>query len=131
MTFLSKLGTYLARGVAVLTGLEPLISPLFGSKAATVAATAANDLTSIGQVVVQAEALIQGTGLGASKLSAVAPLVANILKTSELVSGHQISNLDLFMKASTGIASAVADLMNSLSPDGVKSQGQPLPQKGA
>lgn len=129
-TFLSRLGTFLAKGIAILTGLEPLIAPLFGSKAqaaAGVATKVANDLTSIGQVVVSAEAMIQGTGTGATKLAAAAPLVVNIVKTSELISGHKIANETLFLQGCTNLTSAVAQILNALSPDGVNSQGQALP----
>jgi len=99
MTFLAKLGSFLARGIAILTGLTPLISPLFGSKAAEAGeylGKAVNDLTAVGQVVVSAEALL-GAGTGPAKLAAAAPLIANIVKTSELVSGHQIANEALFI----------------------------------
>jgi len=84
-------------------------------------------LTSIGQVVVTAEALIQTAGSGAAKLAAAAPLVVNIVKTSELVSGHKIQNEALFLQGCTNLTSAVAQILNSLSGDGVNSQGQPLP----
>jgi hypothetical protein len=127
MTFLSKLGTFLAKGIAVISGVWPLVSGLFGSKAQTTGTTVVNDLTQIGQVVVQAEALIQGSGTGAAKLAAAAPLVANIVKTSELVSGHKIANETLFIQGCSNITSAVAQILNSLSADNVQSTGQPLP----
>ena len=129
MTFLSKLGTFLAKGIALLTGLTPLIAPLFGSKAqqaAGVGATVVNDLTAVGQVVVSAEALIQTPGSGAAKLAAAAPLVTNLVKGSELVSGHSIANEALFIQGCTDLTNAVAEILNSLSADGVKSQGQPV-----
>lgn len=130
MTFLSKLGSFLARGIAILTGLEPLILPLFGSKAqaaSTVAVSVTNDLVAVGQIVVSAEAMMQTPGSGASKLAAAAPLVTNIIKTSELVSGHKIANEALFVQGCTNLTSAVAQILNALSPDGVNSQGQPIP----
>lgn len=127
MTFLAKLGSFLAKGIAILTGLGPLIEPYIGAKASTTVSTVTNDLTAVGQVVVQAEALIQGTGTGPQKLAAAAPLVANIVKTSELVSGHQIQNETLFIQGCTDLTNAVAEILNSLSSSGVQSQGQPLP----
>lgn len=127
MTFLARLGSFLAKGIAILTGLTPLIEPYIGAKASDTVTKVTNDLTSVGQVVVQAEALLQGTGTGAAKLAAAAPLVANIVKTSELVSGHQIANESLFIQGCTDLTSAVAEILNSLSPAGVQSQGQPLP----
>lgn len=80
MTFLAKLGSFLAKGIALLTGLGPLILPLFGSKAQAasgIAGTVVNDLTAIGQVVVSAEAIL-GPGTGPAKLAAAAPLVATL-----------------------------------------------------
>jgi len=90
MTFLKKLGSFLAQGIALATGVWPLVAPLFGSnaKVQNTGTTIINDLTSIGGIVVQAEALIQSSGSGPAKLAAAAPLVANIVKTSELVAGH-------------------------------------------
>ena len=129
MTFLAKLGLYLAKGIAVLSGLTPLISPLFGSKAqqaSNVASTIVNDLTAVGQVVVSAEALL-GAGTGPAKLAAAAPLVANVVKTSELVSGHKIANEMLFIQGCTDLTNAVAEILNSLDSGAVQSQGQPLP----
>jgi hypothetical protein len=130
VTFLAKLGKFLAEGVALLTGLGPLIAPLLGSnasKASGIVTTATNDLTAVGQVVVQAEALIQTPGSGAAKLAAAAPLVASIVKGSELISGHSIQNEALFIQGCTDLTNAVAEILNSLSSSNVKSQGQPLP----
>ena len=127
MTFLAKLGKFLAEGIAVLAGFGPLIAPYLGAKSNQVVSNITNDLTAVGQVVVQAEALIQGTGTGPQKLAAAAPLVVNIIKTSELISGHTIANNTLFMQGCTDLTSAVAEILNSLSADGVKSQGNPLP----
>lgn len=127
MTFLSKLGSFLAKGIAILTGVMPILEPYLGAKAASVATTATNDLTAIGSVVLQAEALIQAPGSGPQKLAAAAPLVANIVKTSELVSGHKIANETLFIQGCTDLTNAVAEILNSLSADGVNSTGQALP----
>lgn len=124
------MGAFLAKGIAILAGVGPLIQPLFGSasgKASQVVSTISQDLTAIGQVVVTAEALIQTAGSGAAKLAAAAPLVTNIVKTSELVSGHKIKDEALFLQGCTNLTSAVAQILNSLSGDGVNSQGSPLP----
>lgn len=125
MTFLAKLGSFLAKGIALLSGLGPLISPLLGAKAQTATNIAVNDLTAVGQVVVSAEAIL-GAGTGPAKLAAAAPLVVNIIKTSELISGHKIANEALFIQGCTNVTSAVAQILNSLSSDGVQSQGQPI-----
>jgi hypothetical protein len=126
-TFLSKLGKALAVGLSIATGVGPLLQPYLGSKASTVVGTTVNDLTAIGQVVTTAEALIQTPGSGPTKLAAAAPLVAQIIQTSELVAGHKITNEILFTKACQEITSAVADLLNSLDANAVQTSGQPLP----
>jgi len=125
MTFLAKLGSFLAKGIALLTGLGPLISPLLGAKAGGVVQTAVNDFTAVGQVVVSAEAML-GAGSGPAKLAAAAPLVANIVKGSELISGHKIANEALFIQGCTDLTHAVAEILNSLSADNLQSQGQPI-----
>jgi hypothetical protein len=127
-TFLSKLGKYLAEGIATFAGIEPIVAPLFGanSKTGQELGKATNDLTQIGSIVVQAEAMFQGAGTGAAKLAAAAPLVANIVKTSELVSGKQIANQTLFIQGSTDLTNAVAEILNSLDAKAVSSSGTPI-----
>lgn len=123
MTFLKKLGQVLAQGIALATGIWPLVSPLFGSKAqqaGTVAGTVVNDLTQIAQIVTSTEAIIQTPGSGAAKLEAAGPLVYNVLVTSEAFAGHKIANPDAAKAAAAKLTSAVADFMNALSPDGIK-----------
>lgn len=120
MSWLKKIGTILLKAIGVATGLEPLLVPYLGSAAGKVS-TVINDLTQIGQVVVQAEVLIQGTGTGATKLAAATPLIANIIKTSELLSGKKIANEEAFIAACGKIASGVADVLNSLDSSTIKS----------
>ncbi len=125
MTFLKKLGQVLLQVVGVATGMGPLIAPFLGSgsKAATVAGTVVNDLTSIGSVVVQIETAFQALGpsvTGAQKLAAAIPLVANIIKTSEMVAGKKIANETLFTQAVTEYTQATVDLLNSLHESNVK-----------
>ena len=127
MTFLATLGAYLAKGIAVISGLAPLLGPLFGSKVqavAGVATTVINDLTAMGSVVVSAEALL-GAGTGPAKLAAATPLIANIIKTSELVSGHEIADETLFIQGCTDITNGIAEVLNSLSAKKLQSSGQP------
>ena len=119
MTFLKKLGQVLLKIVGVALQIEPLAAPFIGSQA-PVLVKAANDLTAIGQVVVQAEALIQGSGTGATKLAAATPLVANIIKSSELLANKKIANETAFITACQGITSNMADLLNSLDASTIK-----------
>lgn len=130
MTFLAKLGQLIAKGIAIISGASPLISLVLGSgpngqKAAGIEQTVAQDLTQIGSVVVTAESLLQGQA-GTAKLAAATPLVASIVKTSELVSGHQIANETLFTQGCTKITSGVADILNALSDKNVSGSGTPI-----
>lgn len=125
MTFLKKLGQALLQGVAVVTGIWPIVQPLFGSHtaAAQTAGTVVNDFTQIAGIVAQVEAVIQTPGSGAAKLSAAIPLVTNIVKTSELVAGKKIANETLFVQACSEITQGMVDLLNSLHPDNVQTSG--------
>jgi len=126
MTFLQKLGKFLATGIKIaaeIAGVAPLVAPLLGSAAPKVeqgVSTAVNDLTQIGQVVVQAEALIQTPGSGASKLAGASPLVQQIIQTSQLLDGKKIGNPTLFAQGCSKITSGVADCLNSLDEGAVK-----------
>lgn len=123
MTFLKKLGQVLLKIVGIAAGVGPVIQPFLGSgAAATTTATVTNDLTAIGSVIVQIEtafAAIPGS-TGAQKLQAAIPLVGNIIKTSELVTGKKIANEAMFTQAITEYAQATVDLLNSLDEGAVK-----------
>jgi hypothetical protein len=116
MTFLKQLGSILAKGLAIAAGVSPLIAPYLGAKGGAVLGTAINDLTSIGSVIVQAEALLQGDARGAEKLAAAAPLIESIVKTSEMVSGRKIADDALFTKGCQDLTSSIAEILNSLDP---------------
>ena len=126
ITFLKKLGSVLAQGLAVVTGVWPLVAPLFGSGTAKaqVATTVVNDFTSIASLVITIETALQGQP-GAAKLAALVPLVSNVIKTSEAVSGHKIANEDLFTKGCTEVAQGAVDILNALDAGTVKSTGTP------
>lgn len=125
-SFLKKMGQIIAKGLEITGVLSPVILPLFGSSAAgSTAATAVNDFTAIGTTVVQIEAALQGK-TGADKLAAAVALVRPIVQTSELVAGHKIANEAEFVAGCTDLTNAVVRIMNSLSPDGVKTAGDGL-----
>lgn len=117
MTFLKKLGQILLKVSGVALGIYPIVQPLLGSgKASQTAGTVVNDLSQVGAVIVQIEtafAAIPGS-TGAQKLQAAIPLVANIIKTSELVVGKKIANEELFTQAVTEYAQATVDLLNAI-----------------
>lgn len=132
MTFLSKLGKVLATIVniaGVAAGIGPILEGVLGSgsKVGTEIGKAVNDLTQIGQVVLQAETMIQTPGSGATKLAAATPLVASIVQTSELISGKKIANEALFIQGSSKITSGMADILNSLHPDNVPNPAPAAP----
>lgn len=117
LTFLKKLGQILANVAGVAVGIGPIITPFLGSgKAATVATTAVNDLTAIGQTVTQIETAFASipNSTGPQKLQAAIPLVSNIIKTSELVTGKKIANEALFTQACQEYTQATVDLLNSI-----------------
>lgn len=139
MTFLSKLGSILAtvgKAVAVAAGLEPLIAPFLGSKGSEEATVVVSDLGQIASVVTTAEAMLQSPATGAQKLAAATPLVMQILQTTEMFSGKKLAdtvttkNTDgttttmsgqaLFNQGAQLITSGMADLLNALHPDEVK-----------
>jgi protein-disulfide isomerase len=119
MTFLKKLGLVLAKGLAVATGIWPLVSGFFGSGSSTseYVPKVINDLTQIGGIIVQVEAVIQTPGSGAAKLAAATPLIANVVRTSELISGKKIANETLFLQGCGKLGDGMADILNSLHPD--------------
>ena len=120
MTFLKKLGQILAKAAAVAAGIYPIVQPLLGSgKVAQVATTAVNDFTLMVNQIVTIETALQGVP-GIQKLQAAIPLIANVIKTSEVVVGKKIQNEELFTKAVEEYAQATVDLLNAIHPDEAK-----------
>jgi hypothetical protein len=122
MTFLKKLGTILANVAGIAVGIGPIIQPFLGSgKAGAVAGTVVNDLTQIGSLVAVLESAGVSSNLtGPQKLQALIPLVANIVKTSELVSGKKIADDAKFTLGCQEIAQGVVDVLNSIHEDAAK-----------
>lgn len=122
MSFLKKLGQLLVNVAGIAVGIGPIIGPFLGSgKAGQVTGTVVNDLTAIGSLIVQIESVGNVAGLtGPQKLKAVIPLVTNVVRTSELVSGKKIANEALFTQACTEYAQATVDLLNSIHGDEAK-----------
>lgn len=116
-TFLSKLGNFLATAVALATGIGPLVNPFLGGKYSSIEATVTNDLTQMAQVVISAEAFLQGDGSGATKLARATPVVLQILRTSQAFDGKKIANEALAEQGASKIVSGLADFMNAIHPD--------------
>lgn len=122
MTFLKRLGQILAQGLEIVLGLEPIIARQFPNASAPVQVIS-KDLAAVAQVVVEMEAIGQVMGTaGPDKLKAAAPLVAQVIMQSSLMAGKTVANPALFNTACSEIAGGMADLLNSLSVQGLVSQ---------
>lgn len=119
MKFLSKLAEIFAKGlqlVGVFTPIIDKVDPSLGQKIETVSA----DLTDAMNVIVDVEHI--GTALqlkGPDKLKAAAPLVADVILKSAALANHKVANPDLFNQGATKVADGLADIVNSLHPDGI------------
>jgi hypothetical protein len=121
MTFLKKLGQFLAQAVALATGMGPLIQPFLGSgRASEIPGTVVNDLTQVAQVVTSVEAVMQTPGSGADKLAAATPLVLQILRSSQAFAGKKIANETLAEQGASRVVSGIADFMNAIDEGEVK-----------
>ncbi len=123
MNFLKKLGTILANVAGAAVGIGPIIQPFLGSgKAGQIETKAVNDLTSIGSLVVTIQAAFASVpgATGAQKLQALVPLVANIVKTSEMVAGKKIADEARFTLGNQEIAQGVYDVLSSIHEDAAK-----------
>jgi hypothetical protein len=120
MTFLSKIGAVLLKGIGLATGFLPLISSQIPQASGAVQVIS-KDLAELSQVVISVEAIGQLKGLpGADKAKAAGPLVAQVILRSTLLTGQKIQNPDLFNQGCVNIAGGLADVLNSLHPDGVQ-----------
>jgi hypothetical protein len=89
------------------------VQPLLGSKAQSVAGQVVNDLTLIANQAVTIETALEGKA-GADKFAALVPLVAGIIRTSELVSGKEIADEAKFQQGVSELAQGVVDILNSI-----------------
>jgi hypothetical protein len=119
MTFLKKLGQFLAKAAAIELGLGPLLQPFLGSAAPAVA-VAVNDLTQVAQIATMVEAVNQTAGSGADKLKAATPLVLQILRTSQAFAGKKIADEPLAEDGASDIVTGIVKFMNAIHPDEVK-----------
>lgn len=124
MSFLKKLGQVVAQVGALALGIGPLVSPLFGSKGDQIGGqiqTVSNDLTLIGQVIVQIETALQGQ-TGADKRKAAIALIGPIVRTSQIVSGKKVANAALLEQGVGMITDGVVAVLNSIHEDSVKTE---------
>jgi hypothetical protein len=124
MKFLSKLGAIISKVNPVLGIASGIVAGFLPQdkrgKVENVTATISNDLSVLAGVITSVEGVGQALGIkGPDKLKAAAPLVAQAILSTALLSRHKIANEALFQQAATKIADGMADLLNSLDADGV------------
>jgi hypothetical protein len=102
--------------VQIAAGISPFVSAEFpGSGTVQVIS---KDLAAIAQIIQQAEVMGQALGqAGPAKLTAAAPLVAQIVLQSSLLANHSIADQTKFTGGVNALASGVADILSSLHPD--------------
>ena len=114
LSYLKAFGLAVVKIIGVVAGITPVIET-----AAPVTRPVLDKLSQIGALVMQVEAVFAAVSdpaakTGSQKLKAATPLVAQVLQTSELVTGKKIKDEQAFIAAAGTITSGVADLLNSL-----------------
>jgi len=124
MKFLTKVGQVINRGLQILGIFEPIIQQT-SDKTGQVVQVVSQDLVQIGGVITDVEAFGQALALkGPDKLKAAAGPVSQIILQSALLANHKIADPVLFQQGSTKVADGIADVINSLNPDGLQIQNK-------
>jgi len=118
MTWLKKYGLAVLKFIGQVVG----VLPQYLSSATATGTTLGDTLAKIGQAVATAEVMIGALSdpnakTGADKLRAATPIVAQLVQTSELLTGKKIANEALFIQGCTKITDGTADVLNSLKAD--------------
>ena len=114
MNFLARLGAILLKTTEIAVGVGPLINQAFPGQSSAVS-TVTNDLSAIGQIVVQAEAFGQSLRLsGPDKLKAAIASASQIFLQSQLLHGRKVKDVTKYNAAVATITGGVADLLSSL-----------------
>jgi hypothetical protein len=120
MKFLSKVAEYFAKGLQIIGLFSPVVE-VAAPKSAGVIQTVSQDLTEVGEAIVDAEQVGLALGLkGPDKLKVAAPKVADIILQSSMLANHKVQNPDLFNQGATKVADGMADILNSLHTDGIQ-----------
>lgn len=130
MSFLKKAGQVLSAGLTITGIVFPVLRPLLGAGAGASGQpdsgsilgridTGLNDFTAIGTQILTIETALQGK-TGAEKLAAATTLVAGVVRTSELVSGHKIANELEFISGCQDLTNATVRILNALHSDAIK-----------
>ncbi len=114
MSFLSKLGSILLKFTEIATGIAPMAEAALPGQASAIQVVS-KDLAEIAQIVVTVETVGQAlTVPGAQKFIAAAPLVAQVVLQSSLLTGRTIADPVLFQKGCSELGGGMADILNSL-----------------
>lgn len=114
MGFLKAFGAAVLKVTQIVGGLAPMVTQ-YVPQSAGVVGVVTSDLSQIAGIIGQVEVMGQALALGGSdKLKAAAPAVAQIILRSDLLATHKIKDEAKFAAAVNGIASNMADLLNSL-----------------
>ncbi len=114
MGFLKAFGTAVLKITQIVTGIGPIYAGAV-PQIANVVQTVVSDLTALAGIIQQVEVMGQALALsGPQKLTAAAPAIAQIVLRSDLMIHHNIKDQAKFASAISGLASNVADLLNSL-----------------
>lgn len=120
MKFLTKIGQIINRALQIVGVLQPIIS-VESPQAGKVVQTVSADLVDVAGVITNVEAFGQALGIkGPDKLKAAVGPVAQIILQSTLLANHKIAQPDLFTQGATKISDGMADVLNSLNPDGIQ-----------
>lgn len=113
MTFLKKLGEILLKGTALAMGVAPMFP-----KYEEAIEKGVDTIRKIMGIVVAVEVIGQKLQLpGPQKLTAAAPLIAQVILESDMMIGRKIDNPVLFQEGATAIADGMAKILNSLKDD--------------
>lgn len=114
MSFLSKFGSVLVKGIQIALGIFPVVETAIPGTNQT-AAVIQSDLTQLMQIITTVESVGQSLSLpGPSKLTAAAPLVAQAILQSSMMVGKTVNDQAMFTKGATEVAQGVVDILNSL-----------------
>lgn len=105
------------KGLALATGVMPLIQGFAPSKASEMAHLS-DDLTKIAGMVTTVEligASITSPLPGAEKLKAASPLVAQVILQAEFMVGKHIKDEARFKQGVASLSSGMADVLSSIS----------------
>lgn len=127
VSYLAAIGKAVLQGLGVLPQVVQAVESSGGQPVPVL-----DKLSQIGNLALLVEGVAEklvGPGAGVKKAEAIAPYVAQIVMSSELVAGKTIdpSQMQNFQDACTRLASDVADILNCLKPNVATVSTQSLP----